>query len=768
MRKFVRRCGISEETPTSVFSDSAEFLLARQVVLHDELLLSTLDEGTYRRLYSFKHIINGFAVHSTTSQAAKLAKSPWVKRVERDKQTQLMTTHTPSFLGVPAVWAQQGGEKTAGEGVLIGIIDTGINPNHPSFANDLENPYKQGWRPHFKGHCEVSSFGRSFCNGKIVSARHFSAGAEVVFHLNSSKNLSPLDEVGHGTHVAAVAAGNWGVPVVVGGFDYGIASGMAPRARIAVYKAIYPEGGTISDVICAVDQAALDRVDVLVLSIGPGKAAEDAADFLSAFEVSLLFVRRAGIFVVQAGGNNGPNEATTIAISPWAFAAAAGTTDRKFGATLELDDGSVIPGIGLTGPSSESDALSFKTLVAAKDAGNCIDCADECQREDALDQTFVQGAVVICNFSHGFANGSSTLAVATNTAKKLGFGGLILAANPELGDFIAEPLPFSVPGVMIPKASDSKIMLDYYAMKSHRDGEGKVAVWGGRAKIGEGRVASFGEGAPVVTWFSSRGPTLADNLKPDILAPGNQIWAAWSPISIHEPMLRGEDFALLSGTSMAAPHVAGIAALVKQIHSTWEASEIASALSTTATKYDRRGIPIFSQEDPQRLRHSTPFERGAGLVNPSRAVNPGLVFPSGFGDYVRFLCSIPELDLEMVNRTIGEDCSGLKSKFSTMADLNLPAITISSLKGILRLRRRMKNVGRAEEIYLISVLEPEGVRVHIKPSVFTIQPQKTQDVKIKLKAIKALKGYSFGEIVLTGSLDHIVRLPLSIFPVSEI
>ena len=132
-------------------------------------------------------------------QAKKLAKSPRVKLVERDRQAKLMTTHTPSFLGLAGIWAQQGGEKTAGEGILIGVIDSGINPNHPSFANDPENPFVQDWRPQFKGHCEVSLVDGSFCNGKIVSARHFSAGAEAVFHFNSSREMSPFDEVGHGT-----------------------------------------------------------------------------------------------------------------------------------------------------------------------------------------------------------------------------------------------------------------------------------------------------------------------------------------------------------------------------------------------------------------------------------------------------------------------------------------------------------------------------------------------------------------------------------------
>ncbi|CAA7407075.1 unnamed protein product [Spirodela intermedia] len=760
-------------------SGSSVSLAKNLVDLHDELLQSSLAEGTYQKLYSFNHIFNGFAVHTTPSQAGRLAAAPGVKLLERDRQAKLMTTYTPAFLGLPGVWAEGGGEKTAGEGVVIGIIDTGINPAHPSFANDPENPFRPDWRPQFDGACEMSSLAGALCNGKIVSARHFSAGAAAVFPLNASRELSPVDEVGHGTHVASVAAGNWGVPVVVGGFKYGTASGMAPRARIAVYKAIYPEGGTTADVISAIDQAAQDGVHILILSIGPDEPPEGIPSLLSAFEISLLFARRAGIFVVQAGGNKGPSESTTISVSPWTVGAAAGTTDRKFQATIKLDDGIILQGVGLTGPSYK-DGFPFKPLVAAKDAiakqrGSQISpaYADECQHPEALEPAVVQGTIVICNFSVGFFNGSSTVTSTLNTAKVLGFAGFILVANPILGDFVAEPLPFTIPGIMIPKVSDVQILLDYYEKTTYRDPERTVTRYGGRASIGEGRIASFDEGAPVVARFSSRGPDVVDRqmnavdvLKPDILAPGSQIWAAWSPISALEPILRGEDFALLSGTSMAAPHIAGIAALIKQFKPTWDPSEIASAISTTASGYDGNGIPIMSQgSDPQSLYPSTPFDRGAGLVNPSRALNPGLVFPSGFKDYISFLCSSPSVDREMVKSTTNRACG---SPESSPADLNLPSITIASLRGLQMVRRRVKNMGDVPETYLSSVRQPRGVRVYLKPSLFTIQPQGTQDIQIELKVTEALEGFSFGEIVLVGSLDHIVRLPMSIFPVAVI
>nr|XP_016436103.1 PREDICTED: subtilisin-like protease SBT2.4 [Nicotiana tabacum] len=187
-----------------------------------------------------------------------LKNAPRVKLVEEDRRVKLMTTYTPQFLGIPAVWTQEGGDRNIGEGIVIGFVDSGINPDHPSFAYDPTTT--TNYTPqHFSGACEEGPlFPETSCNGKIVSARFFSAGAQANAILNASVDiLSPFDAVGHGSHVASIAAGNFGVPVVVNGLYYGRAAGMAPRARIAVYKAIYPSIGTLSDVLAAIDQVSI-------------------------------------------------------------------------------------------------------------------------------------------------------------------------------------------------------------------------------------------------------------------------------------------------------------------------------------------------------------------------------------------------------------------------------------------------------------------------------------------------------------------------------
>ncbi|KAJ4980360.1 hypothetical protein NE237_031197 [Protea cynaroides] len=656
---------------------------------HDQLLQNTLEVGSYKKLHSFKHIVNGFAIHTTPSQAKKLELATGVTMVEEDRGVNLMTTYTPQFLELPkGVWTQEGGAKHAGEDLVVGFVDTGIDPMHPSFAYDPLHPYKSK-PPRFSGDCETGPrFPAISCNGKIVSARYFSAGAQSIVTLNTSVDfLSPFDAVGHGSHVASIAAGNHGVPVVVNGFFYGLASGMAPRARIAVYKAIFPSIGTMADVVAAIDQAVLDQVDILVLSIGPDSPPEDKPIFLNMFEITMLFARRAGIFVVQAAGNQGPTPSSILSFSPWIMSVAACNTDRSFPGKLVLGDGRIINGVGLS-----------------------------------------------------------------------------------------EPIPFVVPGIMIPKVADVQILLSYYEHRTQRDHSGHVIKYNGRAAIGEGRVATFKGRAPIVSRFSSRGPdimdssrrNLADVLKPDILAPGHLVWAAWSPMSISEPFLNGYNFALLSGTSMATPHVGGVAALIKQHNPSWTPSMIASAISTTASRYDNYGEHIMAEgADVTSLYPSTPFDFGAGFINPTHALDPGLVFPSGFEDYVNFLCSLPNTNLSVVEALTGRSCS---HSLLHSYDLNLPSITIPRLiiSQQMVIRRSVKNIESKPETYLSSVLQPRGVEVTVNPPQFTVDPQGTQDLKVTLNGTQALNSFSFGEIVLTGNLDHIVRIPLSVFYFSSV
>ncbi|KAK7387727.1 hypothetical protein VNO78_22517 [Psophocarpus tetragonolobus] len=747
---------------------------------HDLLLQSALESGSYNKLHSYKHVINGFAVHTTPSQAAKLRGRAGVKLVEKDRGAKMMTTYTPHFLNLEeGIWAQEGGDSNAGDGIVIGFVDSGINPLHPSFAYNPMHPFTSNLSL-FEGACQPGPlFPPCSCNGKIVAARYFSAGAQAAVTLDASKDfLSPFDADGHGSHVASTAAGNAGVPVVVDGILYGKATGMAPRARISVYKAIYPSVGTLADVVAAIDQAVKDRVDILTLSVGPNEVPKDTVTFLNVFDISLLFARKAGVFVVQAAGNHGPTSSSVVSFSPWSVGVAACNTDRSYPRSLFLANGYVLDGVGLSGPSLGNGSILHK-LVLAKDAvkinGTGLttpEYIEECQHPEVLDPNIVFGSIVICTFSAGFYNATSTLAAIVGTSKALGFQGFILVANPSYGDYIAEPVPFAVSGILIPRVEDAKVILQYYEEKTKRDKKGIVTEFGALGAVGEGRVATFTGRAPVVSRFSSRGPDIidiskspTDVLKPDILAPGHQIWAAWSPMSALEPMLKGQNFALLSGTSMSTPHVAGIAALIKQYNPLWTPSMIASAISTTSSKYDNLGEPIMAEGmEVNSLLPSTPFDYGAGFVKPNCAIDPGLVLSSEYVDFISFLCSLPNTSKEAIIAATGEQC---EHPFAYPFSLNLPSVTISALRGTVSLRRTFTSVGNNTETYLASVLPPNGTKVYLYPTWFTINPQGTQDMEIQLSVIQPMKNFTFGEIVLTGNLNHIVRITLSVLAVSE-
>ncbi|CAL5035396.1 unnamed protein product [Urochloa decumbens] len=649
---------------------------------HDRLLRRAMDDGSgscrCRKLYSFHHAVNGFAVHTTASLAERLRAAPEVAAVEEDSGTRLMTT----FAYVPQARA----DPPDDDGDCAG--------GRTLFAAE--------------GVCSVGSmFPPGSCNGKIVAARYFAGGVTAVLPLDPSRDLSPFDAEGHG--------------------------------RLAVYKAVYPTGGTMADLIAAIDQATEDKVDVLVLSIGPDERPASKVTFLSMLDVALLSARRAGVFVAQAAGNRGPAESSVISYSPWVTTVAASTTGRSYTSGLVLGDGRHIPGLGLSAPT-----IKYR-LVAAKDAAS-MEWAEECQDAEALRWRagILRDSIVVCSFSQGFYNGTSTVTAILDVAEALGFAGFVLVANALYGDFLAQPLPF-------PRGA---------------------TVFGATAVITEGRAAAFTDAAPAVARYSSRGPdvangggsTPADVLKPDILAPGDQVWAAWSALSANQPILAGDHFAMISGTSMAAPHVAGVAALIKQRHPSWGPAAIASALSTTAQRHDARRLPIMAEGfEIGSLLPATPFDRGAGFVNPAGALDPGLIVAPEPDDYVGFLCSLPQLSPDDVRAATGLACQEVGPLASPL-DLNVPSITVAALRGSLSVRLRVTNVASDVETYLRSTLPPAGVDVTVRPGWFEVAPGETRELVIELSVTRAHGAFSFGEIVLTGSLDHLVRLPLAVRP----
>jgi subtilisin family serine protease len=616
-----------------------------------------------KKIYDYFYSFNGFAARLNGSQAARLAAMPGIVSVEKDVMLQLDTNRTPDFLGLTepgGLWDQLGGPENAGEGVIVGIIDSGIWPENPSFSDRDENG-KLVFRqiPGWYGRCRPGEdFPASDCNQKLIGATWYNsgfggdAGTKALFPYEF---ISPRDADGHGSHTASTAAGNYGVEVSVGTNDLGMISGMAPRARIAAYKVCWGvgEGGCFgSDSVAAIDQAVADGVDVLNFSISGTRT-----NYLDAVEVAFLFAADAGVFVAASAGNSGPGAGTVAHISPWLTTVAAGTKDDFYAGAVTLGDGSIYEG------ASRATAVSGD-MVYAGDVGDNL-CA-----VGLLDPTAVAGKIVVCDRG-AYAR------VAKSFAVQIAGGIGMVLANVGPGSLNAD-LHY-VPSVHVDSASGD-------AIRAYAQGPSATGSL-------EGNYFLEVE-APYVAGFSSRGPNQAggDLLKPDILAPGQDVLAAVSPYSA------GQDWDFYSGTSMSSPHVAGLGALLTDAHPDWTPAMMKSALMTTATTVTNAGNPI----------PGGPFAYGAGHVVPNSAVDPGLVYNAGFIDWLGFLCGTGQLTAAYCP-AIGIDPS----------DLNYPSIAIGELAGEQTVVRTVTNVGVAGT-YEVSVDAPFGVDVVVAPTSLTL------------------------------------------------
>ena len=319
------------------------------------------------------------------------------------------TATTPAFLGlkdpVEGLWTK--GFK--GEDVIIGILDSGIWPESKSFTDRTgvgpkgqpgKLAYHQiaGW--HGKCASEEAtdgSFDANNCNQKLIGAQYF-CEARGCDNVLPHEFLSPRDFNGHGTHTASTAGGNEGVPITGAASALGTVSGIAPRARIAVYKVCWDNGAggcgaNTGDTVAAIDQAVIDGVDVINFSISG-----TSTNYLDSVEVAYLFAARAGVFVAAAAGNSGPTASTVVHISPWLASVAAGTHSRSGIASVTLGNGAVYTGASLT-PGVGPAPIVLATASGV--AGAHPDLVRQCFSNDGtghpvLDPTKVAGKIVVC------------------------------------------------------------------------------------------------------------------------------------------------------------------------------------------------------------------------------------------------------------------------------------------------------------------------------------------------------------------------------------
>jgi hypothetical protein len=689
-----------------------------------------------QKLYDYAYSFNGFAAQMSVEQANKLAFVNGVVLVSPDQAQTLDTSSTPGFLGLSdpgGLWDQLGGVGSAGEDVIIGIVDGGVWPESLSFADRVDangvpsfdpgakRAYQQipGWH----GKCVPGEeFNASMCNQKLIGAQYFNAGwggnAGIDAQLPHEFN-SPRDFGGHGTHTASTAGGNYGVPTTGDASVFGSTSGIAPRARIAAYKVCWqtPSGGSCfnSDSVAAIDQAVRDGVDVINFSISGSRTS-----FLDPVEVAFLFAADAGVFVAASAGNSGPTTSTVAHPGPWLTTVAAGTHNRDGQGSVTLGNGVTYSGASVATPVSAPLIDSTAAGLPGADPGLLALCYGAADGATVLDPAKVAGKIVVCDRGVT-ARINKSLAVAD-----AGGVGMILI-NPSASSINAD-LHF-VPTVHLHHT-------DRAAVKAY------AATAGATATINQSTIV-YNASAPFTAAFSSRGPLLAgggDLLKPDVIAPGQDVLASVAP-----PGNFGRDFDMYSGTSMSSPHVAGLGALLTNMHPNWSPMAIKSALMTSA----------YDVLDGANTNPTVIFRQGAGHVRPNSAADPGLVYDHGFNDWLAFLCGTRQLT-----------ASYCPSIAIDPSNLNVASIAIGDLAGAQTVTRKVTNVGGAAATYTASVLGLAGISVTVSPSSLTLNPGETASFDVTFTtAGAALNNYVGGQLTWSDG-THNVRIPLVVRPVA--
>lgn len=697
------------------------------------------------KYYDYYYSFNGFAAKLSDAQANAMKKVAGVLAVNEDELQNADTSSTPTFLGLTAtggLWDQLGGVGSAGEGIIIGIVDSGIWPESLSFSDrtglsgNEKKDDKRGYQqiPGWHGKCTPGeNFTAGDCNQKLIGAQRFNAawgGDSAVEAQRPWEFMSPRDYNGHGTHTASTAGGNFGVEPTGAASSFGVISGMAPRARIATYKALWSTqdastaSGFTSDLVAAIDQAVSDGVDVINYSISGTQT-----NFLDPVQVSFLFAADAGVFVAASAGNSGPTTATVAHPGPWLTTVAAGTHNRSGEGSVTLGNGVTYFGASLA--SAVGPAPLIDSQVAGLTGANpialslCFSAASN-GGVAALDPAKVAGKIVLCD------RGTNARVDKSQAVKDAGGVGMILV-NVAAGSLNAD---FH----FVPTVHLSHI--DRPAVKAY------AATTGATATINAAAVV-LNAPAPFTAQFSSRGPLQAgggDLLKPDVIAPGVDILAAVAP-----PGNAGQDFNLYSGTSMSSPHVAGLGALLKDLHPDWSPMTIKSALMTSA--YDVLDANISTAT---RI-----FRQGAGHVRPNSAADPGLVYDAGFNDWLAFLCGA-------TNGVNPATCSSLSAAGYSFdaSNMNVASIAIGDLAGVQTVTRKVTNVGNASATYTASITGMTGIATTVSPSSLTLSPGATGTFSVAfMTTTAALNTYVGGQLTWTSG-SRTVRSPIVVRPVA--
>lgn len=640
-------------------------------------------------LDTLQDAVNGLVVMGKASAIARLSSLPGVVAVQPSRKVTRSNSNSNAYTAVPAAWEDLG---ITGAGQTVAVIDTGIDYRHADFGGS-------GVASDFTNDDPTVIESGSFPTAKVVGGYDFvgdeyDASSDVVDLLVPHPDPDPIDCEGHGSHVAGTAAG---LGVTAGGATFSgpytaaavdglkIAPGAAPGASLLAYKVFGCEG-SVDDaiIVAAINRAVKDGATVINMSLG-----SDYGSIARIEERAINHASRAGVLVVASAGNAGaspylvgsPSTAdralsvaaldafpsfpgASISLTPTGTVAAQNSNNSTglpvTGELLVLSDGSGGIGLGCD-PDTIPDSLNGKILVVLR--GDCarVDKALNGQAKGA-------GAVIMVN---------------TDTS--------------------LPPFEGPVPDLTIPFIGVSGD--DGDALYEARNNSATVTSTGPVPNPLLGLAADF----------TSGGPRIDDNaFKPDVSAPGVSVFSVAKG--------SGTDGAFLSGTSMAAPHAAGVAALVRSAHPTWTANQVKAAIMNTATT-DRFGA-------------YEPRVSGTGVMSARAAASTAAIAYTDDGTNALSFGYRPE-----------------DRKFS--AERSFKIQNLSGISVTYGLESQL-NVGR-------------GVSVSISPTQVTLAPGEKREIKVRLSmsraALSSLPSVSFSEIgdsALLSMQGFVVAVPVQL------
>ena len=626
-------------------------------------------------------VYGGLAATVPANKVKDILKIDGVVAVQKDVLHKQLTDSSAAFLNAGPVYAKLGGKPNAGKGVIYGNLDSGVWPEHPSFADqgNLSAPPATA-----SGAPRECNFGDNpltpatdpfVCQNKLIGGAHFTDG----YDANQGDDIyagTARDADGHGTHTTSTSAGNPVASAPVFGVDRGPLAGMAPGAWVMEYKVCGPAGCFSSDSSAAVAQAILDGVDVINYSISGGT--DPSTDPV---ELAFLDAYAAGVFVAASAGNDGPGASTANHLSPWVTTVAASTQTREFASTLTLT----------------ADGGDTFTAERRLDHRRCGSAAGR----DGLGRA-VQPRALRRPGSRRDVHGQDRRLRARRQRPRR--EGLQRQAGRCRGHGPLQPHP-----------------------AGHRDRQPLAA---GRPPRRRHRVHGV-HGRPHRTSPASSPPARSATARatswrrsPRAARPATSSSPTSPPPACRSSRARprrrtaspavppGEYFMAIAGTSMSSPHVAGAAILMKAAHPTWTPGQIKSALMTTS-------ITDVLKED--EATKADPFDMGAGRIDIGKSNLAPLSFDESAADY-----------------------AALSADPVHAVDLNLPSINAPVLPGQLTTIRTAKNVSGKTATFSVGATSPGDSSITVTPSKFTLGNGKSVDIKVTIKTRSPIGAQQFG------------------------